>query len=62
MLGCEKRMGRYVKQDQAMDVKILREMLRRYELELLEPGLTEDHRRKIYLCGFAYVVLFCKAP
>jgi hypothetical protein len=61
MLGCEKRMGRYVKQDQAMDVKILREMLRRYELELSGPGLTEARRRKIYMSGFAYVVLFCKA-
>ena len=61
MLGCEKCMGRYVKQDQAMDVKILCEMLRHYELELLEPGLTGDRRRKIYMCGFAYVVLFCKA-
>lgn len=50
-------MCRYVKQDPAMDVKLLREMLLRYELELLEPGLTEDHRRKIYMCGFAYVVL-----
>jgi hypothetical protein len=57
MLGCEKRMCRYVKQDPAMDVKLLHEMLLRYELELLEPGLTEDHRRKIYMCGFAYVVL-----
>jgi len=48
----QKRMGRYVKQDQAMDVKILREMLKRYEQELLGHGLTEECRRKIYMCGF----------
>ena len=61
MLGCKKRMGRDVLQDQAIDAKLLREMLRHYILELLEPGLTEDHRRKIQMCGFVYVVLFCKA-
>jgi len=61
MLGCEKCMGRYVKQDQAMDVEILREMLRRYEQELLGSELTEERRRKFYMCGFAFVVLFCKA-
>jgi hypothetical protein len=61
MLGCEKRMGRFVKQNQAMDIKILLEMLRRYELELAESSLKKDRRRRIYMCGFAYVVLFCKA-
>jgi len=61
MLGCEKRMGRYVKQDQAMDVKILHKMLERYEQEFLGHELTEERCRKIYMCGFAFVVLFCKA-
>jgi len=61
ILRCEKPMCRYVKQDQAMDVKILPEMLRCYELELQKRELTKDRRRKIYMCGFAFVVLFCKA-
>lgn len=54
-------LGRYVKQDQAMDVKLLCGMWRHYPLKLLEHGLTEGPQRKIYMCGFAYVVLFCKA-
>ena len=38
---------------------ILREMLRHYELDLQELGLTEDRQRKIYImCGSDFMVLF----
>ena len=38
---------------------ILREMLRHYELDLQELGLTEDRQRKIcIMCGPDFMVLF----
>ena len=61
MHGCEKRMGRMVKQDMGLSFDMLVSLLRLYEEELAEGGTTEERKRMIVLCAGAFTVLFAGA-
>ncbi len=55
MKGLEKRMGRLVKRDKALDVKILMAIMTGYERELEDPGTSRTRKRFItavmaYMC------------
>ncbi len=54
MKGLEKRMGRLVKRDKALDVKILMAILRGYELEL-EDARTSRARKRFITVVMAYM-------
>ena len=58
MHGCEKRMGRMVKQDMGLSFDMLTSLLKLYEEELVEEGMTEERKRMIVLCAGAFTVLF----
>ena len=47
MRGCEKRMGRFVMQDKALDIRILIEVLRNYRLESQDAEVSSSRRRNI---------------
>ena len=57
--GCEKRMGRYVKQDQALSVEILLEILHAYEVELKCKTTSKTRRRVIIMSGSSLVIGYC---
>ena len=58
MLGCEKRMGRLVKQDAGISIEVLNAMLDNYELELISEHTTLDRKRMIIMCSAAFVILW----
>ncbi len=47
MRGCEKRMGRFVMQDKALDIRILIEILKNYRLDLEDSDLSASRRRDV---------------
>ncbi len=47
MRGCEKRMGRFVLQDKALDIRILMEVLKNYRLDLEDMELSTGRKRNI---------------
>ena len=49
MRGCEKRMGRFVMQDKALDIRILMEVLKNYRSELRSAESTPLRKRNIKL-------------
>ena len=57
--GCEKRMGRYVKQDQALSLEILLEILKAYEGELKCNMTSKTRHRVIIMSGSSLVIGFC---
>jgi hypothetical protein len=61
MLGLEKRMGRLVYQDLAISVDLLLEILKEYELELLDKDVIWSRKRRVIMTGAAFVVLFAGA-
>ena len=61
MLGCEKRMGRFVKQDIGISFEILQAMLDLYDQELDDSNTDNDRRRWIIICGAAFVILWAGA-
>ena len=61
MLGCEKRMGRFVKQDIGISFEILQAMLDLYDQELNDTNTDNDRRRWIIICGAAFVILWAGA-
>ena len=61
MKGCEKRMGRFVKQDLGLALPILEEMLLRLEMELLKEDISYEEKRLNVVCGAAFVVLWTGA-
>jgi hypothetical protein len=61
MQGCEKRMGRLVKQDLGLSIDMLIEMLDLYEVELGEGETTHERKRMIIVCAAAFVILFAGA-
>ncbi len=56
MKGLEKRMGRMVKRDKALDVKILMAILRNYDNELSDPK-TSTARKRFVTAVMAYMCL-----
>ena len=61
MRGCEKRMGRLVKQNKALDVRILHKMLHAYELELLSVKTSPARKRFIKMASAYFVISFVGA-
>lgn len=59
--GCEKRMGRNVKQDSALSVSILLKILGQLKDELKAGGTTETRKRNIIMIGSCLVIGFCDA-
>lgn len=57
--GCEKRMGRRIKQDTALSVGILLRLLENLENELRAGGLEPERKRAIVILGSFLVVGFC---
>ena len=58
MRGCEKRMGRYVKQDCGMSNDLLISILTNYEDEFDNPITTQARKRFMLICGAAFVTLW----
>jgi hypothetical protein len=58
IFGCEKRMGRLVKQDLGVSIKMLEELLKLYDIELREELTTMARKRKIVICTGTFVILF----
>jgi hypothetical protein len=58
MLGCEKRMGRFVKQDLGMSLPMLLGILGMYEGELADPEVSHERKRWVIICGAAFVILW----
>ena len=61
MTGLEKRMGRVVCQDLALDVRILILMLRNINEEIRNPLTTWDRKRHLSMCAGAFVSLYAGA-
>ena len=61
MLGCEKRMGRFVKQDLGISFKMLQLMLEHYKVELRDERVEKDRKRWIIICAAAFVILWAGA-
>ena len=61
MRGCEKRMGRLVRQNKALDIRILLKMLKSYELELLSTNTSPSRRRFITMASAYFVISFVGA-
>jgi hypothetical protein len=61
MLGCEKRMGRLVKQDAGISFEILKCMLDNYESELMNESTDIARKRFIIICGAAFVIMWSGA-
>ena len=59
--GCEKRMGRRVKQDQAVSIAILKELLKNFRSELQEKKVTRERKRDIIMSANSLVVGYCGA-
>jgi hypothetical protein len=62
MRGCEKRMGRLVKQDAALAVDILLQLMKNLENELsTSREVSEDRQRDIIMIGSFLLIGFCDA-
>jgi hypothetical protein len=61
MRGCEKRMGRLVKQDAALSVKILLYVMANLENEWSERATTNQRKRDIVMIGSFLMIGFCDA-
>ena len=61
MRGCEKRMGRLVKQNKALDVRILLKMLHNYDLELLSIKVSSTRKRFVKMVMAYFVISFMGA-
>jgi hypothetical protein len=59
--GCEKRMGRNIKQDVALSVDILLQVLKQLQDELQSSARNLVRAREIVLLGSALVIGFCDA-
>ena len=61
MLGCEKRMGRLVKQDLGLSLDMLQAILNLYEEELTSPDILHDRKRFVIICAASFVILWAGA-
>lgn len=59
--GCEKRMGKNIKQDVALSVDILLQVLKQLQDELQSSARNLARAREIVLLGSALVIRFCDA-
>ena len=59
--GCEKRMGRLVKQDMGISMDMLQEILMLYDVELSDPKIDKARKRMIIVCAGSFVILFAAA-
>ena len=58
MRGCEKHMGRFVKQDCGMSNDLLHAILSNYEAEFDDKVTTDDRKRFNLICGAVIVILW----
>jgi hypothetical protein len=61
MTGCEKRMGRLVKQDVGISLEMMLAMLREYEKELEDSNVGKERKRMVIVCAAAFVILWAGA-
>ena len=61
MKGCEKRMGRLVKQDLGISLEMLNACLASYEMELAEESVNQERKRFIIVCAASFVMLWVGA-
>jgi hypothetical protein len=61
MKGCEKWMGRLVKQDLGISFEMLREILKIYEEELTDDNVSNKRKHFIVVCSGAFVILWAGA-
>ena len=61
MKGCEKRMGRFVKQDLGLSFEVLMEILRRFNMELALDTVNYERKRLLVVGGAAFVILWAAA-
>jgi hypothetical protein len=61
MLGCEKRMGRLVKQDAGISFEMLDRILENYDLELSDETTSIERKRFIVICAASFVILWAGA-
>jgi hypothetical protein len=61
MQGCEKRMGRLVKQDIGMSGGMMKAMLEIYENEIRSEDVSRERKRFIIVCASAFAILFTGA-
>ena len=61
MKGCERRMGRLVKQNVGISLELLRELLLRLEEGLMDENVTEQRKRELVVGGVAFVILWVGA-
>ena len=59
--GCEKRMGRLVIQNKALDIRILQKMLMDYDFELLSKRTSEKRRRMVTMLMAYFTISFVGA-
>jgi hypothetical protein len=59
--GCEKRMGRIVRQDMGLSVPILLTLLNNLERELHDPTTDWTRKRQVVMLGACLVIGFCDA-
>ena len=61
MHGCEKRMGRLVKQDMGISLEMMLELLAVYERELNDGAVDISRKRMIIICAGTFIILFAGA-
>jgi hypothetical protein len=61
MRGCEKRMGRVIKQDAALSVEVLSRIMDNLEEELRELSSTKERQRDVIMLGNVLQIGFCDA-
>jgi hypothetical protein len=59
--GCEKRMGRVIRQDMALSVPILLKILENLDNEFSSIEVTSKRRREVTMLGACLVIGFCDA-
>jgi len=58
MKGCEKRMGRLVKQDLGISLEMLNASVAIYEMELAEESVSQERKRFIIVCAASFIMLW----
>lgn len=61
MLGCEKRMGRFVKQDLGISYRMIEAMLELYDEELTDENVDNARKRWIIISAASFVILWAGA-
>jgi hypothetical protein len=61
MKGCEKRMGRTIRQDAAISVGLLLKLLENLQAEFLNPNVAMGRKREVVMLEAALVIGFCGA-